>query len=200
MTKAPDMVPKIAVLAGSLRTGSYNRTLASLAATQLGVHGAEVTRVDLADYDLSIYRHEIEEGAFPPAALALKRVFQAQDALMIVSPEYNGSIPPLLKNAIDWASRPTDGEALTALSAYRGKAAAIAAASISPLGGLRALTHLRQILTTVQMLVIPEQVMVPLAGSAFDADGSLGEALPAMLLDLLAKRLVAVAAATSSGA
>ncbi|MGN6500069.1 MAG: NADPH-dependent FMN reductase [Tsuneonella sp.] len=192
------MIPNIAVLAGSLREGSYNRTLAALAAARLRENGGAVTEVDLAEYELPIYRHEIEESAFPPAALALKRLFQTQDALMIVSPEYNGSIPPLLKNALDWASRPTDGEALTALSAYRGKAAAIASASIGPFGGLRALTHLRQILSTMQMLVIPEQVMVPLAGSAFDDDGSLGEALPAMLLDALAKRLVLVAAGTSA--
>ncbi|MGN6498160.1 MAG: NADPH-dependent FMN reductase [Tsuneonella sp.] len=192
------MTPNIAVLAGSLREGSYNRTLAALAARQLREHGGAVTEVDLAEYELPIYRHEIEESAFPPAALALKRLFQAQDALVIVSPEYNGSIPPLLKNALDWASRPTDGEGLTALTAYRGKAAAIASASIGPFGGLRALTHLRQILSTMQMLVIPEQVMVPLAGSAFDDDGSLGEALPAMLLDALAKRLVLVAAGNSA--
>src|SRR3546814_5432594 len=83
--------------------------------------------------------------------------------LLFVSPEYNGSLPPLLKNAIDWASRPTGDEGLVALTAYRGKAAAVMSASISPFGGLRGLMHLRQILSTIQMLVIPEQVVVPAA-------------------------------------
>src|SRR3546814_6336846 len=97
--------------------------------------------------------------------------------LLFVSPEYNGSLPPLLKNAIDWASRPTGDESLVALTAYRGKAAAIMSASISPFGGLRGLMHLRQILSTIQMLVIPEQVVVPAAHAAFAEDGSLKEPL-----------------------
>lgn len=193
------MVAKIAVLAGSLREGSYNRLLAALAADRLSEHGAEVTAIDLAKFELPIYRHEIERDAFPAAALALKALFQAQDALMITSPEYNGSITPLLKNALDWASRPTGDEGLTALSAYRGKVAGIAGASISPFGGLRGLTHLRQILTTMQMLVIPDQVMVPAAMNAFSDAGALSEPLPALLLDGMAKRLVEVATALPAG-
>jgi NAD(P)H-dependent FMN reductase len=191
------MTCRIAVLAGSVREGSYNRLLADLAAARLSAHGAHVTAVDLANYELPIYRHEIEAAGIPGAALALKRLFQDQDALFVTTPEYNGSISPLLKNALDWASRPTDAEVLTALSAYRGKAAAIASASISPFGGLRALAHLRQILGTVQMLVIPEQVMVPHALTAFDTDGTLKDTLPEALLDAQAKRLVEVASAVA---
>lgn len=189
---------KIAVIVGSLRDGSYNRLLGDLAATQLEGQGADVTRVDLAAYDLPIYSDALEKNAFPAGALALKQVMTAQDGLLFVSPEYNGSIPSLLKNAIDWASRPTGDEGLVALTAYRGKAAAIMSASLSPFGGLRGLTHLRQILTTIQMLVIPDQVVVPAAHAAFDEAGQLKEALPASLVGMTTARLVAVARALAA--
>lgn len=188
----------IAVIVGSIREGSYNRALGELAAASLEAQGASVTRVDLAAFDLPLYSAALEAGAFPPDAQRLKTLFAAQDGLLFVSPEYNGSLPPLLKNAIDWASRPTGGEGLVALSAYRGKAAAIMSASISPFGGLRGLMHLRQILSTIQMLVIPEQVLVPNAHAAFAEDGSLKEPLPASLVDMTAARLVAVAKALSA--
>ncbi len=188
----------IAVIAGSVREGSYNRALAELAAACLEAQDARVTRMDLGAFDLPLYSAAIEAGAFPPDALRLKALFAEQDALLFVSPEYNGSLPPLLKNAIDWASRPTGDEGLVALTAYRGKAAAIMSASISPFGGLRGLMHLRQILSTVQMLVIPEQVVVPNAHAAFAEDGSLKDALPASLVEMTAARLVAVAKALAT--
>jgi len=186
---------KIAVIVGSTRDGSFNRALGALAAVQLAAHGAEVTIVDLAALDLPIYTAALEADAFPADALVLKKILAAQDGLLIVSPEYNGSIPALLKNAIDWASRPADGEGPLALTAFRGKAAAIMGASVSPFGGIRALAHLRQILGTIQMLVIPDQVLVPNAHAAFDEAGQLKEALPASLVDMTAARLVAVAKA-----
>lgn len=186
---------RIAVIVGSTREGSFNRALGDLAAAGIESQGAEVTRVDLAALDLPLYSAALEANAFPPDALKLKSLFAAQDGLLFVSPEYNGSLPPLLKNAIDWASRPTGDEGLVALTAYRGKVAAIMSASISPFGGLRGLMHLRQILSTIQMLVIPEQVVVPNAHAAFAEDGSLKEALPASLVDLTTGRLIAVARA-----
>ncbi|SBV33557.1 conserved protein of unknown function [uncultured Sphingopyxis sp.] len=188
----------IAVIVGSIREGSYNRALGELAAASLEAQGASVTRVDLAAFDLPLYSAALEADAFPPDVQRLKTLFAAQDGLLFVSPEYNGSLTPLLKNAIDWASRPTGDEGLVALSAYRGKAAAIMSASISPFGGLRGLMHLRQILSTIQMLVIPEQVLVPNAHAAFAEDGSLKEPLPASLVDMTAARLVAVAKALSA--
>ncbi len=188
----------IAVIVGSTREGSFNRALGELAAASLEAQGANVTRVDLAAFDLPLYSAALEANAFPPDAVKLKELFAAQDGLLFVSPEYNGSLSPLLKNAIDWASRPTGGEGLVALTAYRGKAAAIMSASISPFGGLRGLMHLRQILSTIQMLVIPEQVLVPNAHAAFAEDGSLKEPLPASLVEMTAARLVAVAKALSA--
>lgn len=188
----------IAVIAGSIREGSYNRALAELAAASLEALGADVTRVDLGTFELPLYSAVLEAEAFPPDALRLKTLFTEQDGLLFVSPEYNGSLSPLLKNAIDWASRPTGDEGLVALTAYRGKAAAIMSASVSPFGGLRGLMHLRQILSTIQMIVIPEQVVVPNAHAAFAEDGSLKEALPASLVELTTERLVAVAGALSA--
>lgn len=186
---------KIAVVVGSTREGSFNKMLAKLAVARLEAHGASVTEVDLDEFDLPIYSAALEVGAFPPDALRLKQLLVEQDGLLIVSPEYNGSIPALLKNAIDWASRPTGEETMVALSAYRGKVAAIMSASLSPFGGLRGLMHLRQILTTIQMIVIPEQVSIPAAHAAYDEEGGLKEALPAMLIDVTTARLVKVAAA-----
>lgn len=186
---------RIAVLAGSTREGSWNRALAAVAAGALEARGAEVTTLDLAAYDLPLYSAALEANAFPAHALRLKQVLSQQAGLLVVTPEYNGSIPPLLKNAIDWASRPTDGEAMLALSAYRGKAAAVMGASLSPFGGMRAVTHLRQILSTVQMLVIPEQVQLPAAHLAFDEQGALKDAMVAGLVDLTAASLVRVATA-----
>ncbi|NIJ36084.1 NAD(P)H-dependent FMN reductase [Sphingopyxis panaciterrae] len=188
----------ITVVVGSTREGSFNAMLGALAAASLEAQGASVTRVDLAEFDLPLYSAAREAGDFPPDAQRLKDIFAAQDGLLFVSPEYNGSLPPLLKNAIDWASRPTGGEGLVALSAYRGKAAAVMSASISPFGGLRGLMHLRQILSTIQMLVIPEQVVVPNAHAAFEADGSLKDALPASLVEMTAGRLIAVAKALAA--
>lgn len=185
----------IAVIVGSTREGSFNRALGELAAASLEAQGANVTCIDLAAFDLPLYSAALEAGAFPPDALKLKAHFAAQHGLLFVSPEYNGSLSPLLKNAIDWASRPTGDESLVALSAYRGKVAAIMSASISPFGGLRGLMHLRQILSTIQMLVIPEQVLVPNAHTAFAEDGTLKEPLPASLVDMTAGRLIAVAKA-----
>ncbi|WP_428681504.1 NADPH-dependent FMN reductase [Sphingopyxis sp.] len=189
---------KIAVIVGSTREGSFNRALGKLAIAALERHGATVTDVDLASFDLPLYSAALEANAFPADAQRLKAVFAAQDGLLFLSPEYNGSLPPLLKNAIDWASRPTGDESLVALSAYRGKASAVMSASISPFGGLRGLMHLRQILSTIQTLVIPEQVLIPNAHAAFDADGNLVEPLPATLVDMTAARLVAVAKALAT--
>ena len=188
----------IAVIVGSTRAGSYNRALGELAAASLEVQGASVTRADLAAFDLPLYSAALEADDFPADVLKLKALFAAQDGLLFVSPEYNGSLPPLLKNAIDWASRPTGDESPIALTAYRGKAAAIMSASVSPFGGLRGLMHLRQILSTIQMLVIPEQVVVPAAHAAFAEDGSLKEALPASLVEMTTGRLISVAKALAA--
>ena len=185
---------RLVALAGTTREGSFNQRLLDLAAAAAAEAGIAVTPVSLADYDLPLYSHAREANDFPEAAKALKALFVAHDGYLIATPEYNGSIPPLLKNAIDWASRPTDGESAVALSAYRGKVAGLMSASPSPFGGLRALAHLRQILSTIQVMVVPEQVAVPASHLAFEGP-ALKDDLPRMLLGGLVKRTAAVAAA-----
>jgi NAD(P)H-dependent FMN reductase len=174
--------------------------LARLAADALERQGADMAWVDLVALDLPIYSALREAEDFPASALQLKQQLSSMDGLLVVSPEYNGSVPPVLKNAIEWGSRPTGDEGMVALSAYRGKVAAIMSASISPFGGVRGLMHLRQILSTVQMLVIPDQVMIPAAHMAFAEDGSLQDAVPASLVETTASRLVALARALSQQA
>ena len=161
----------VLLVSGSVRTGSYNQRLLDIAERVSGAMAIPVTRISLRDYPLPIYDLEAESGSFPGAAHSLKAEFQRHTAILIASPEHNASVSVLLKNAIDWISRPTGDEPPLALSAFRGKAFGLMSASPGPFGGLRGLTHLRQILTALQGVVVPEQLAIPSAHSAFDADG-----------------------------
>jgi NAD(P)H-dependent FMN reductase len=187
------MTVKLLAFAGSTRTGSHNQALLDLAVAEARARGAEVTAIRLKEFALPIYDGDLEQSAFPAKARELKALFQAHDGFLIATPEYNGSVSGVLKNAIDWVSRPTDGEGLTALSGFRGKVAGLMAASISPFGGLRGITHMRQILGTIQTLVATEQVLVPFAHGAFEESGSLKEQLPAQLLGGLVARVIDLA-------
>lgn len=187
------MPVKLLALAGSTRRGSLNQALLDLAVKAARERGAEVTEIRLKDYPLPLYDGDLEASDFPQMARNLKALFCAHHGFLIASPEYNGGVSGVLKNAVDWVSRPTDGESLVALSAFRGKVAGLMAASISPFGGLRGITHMRQVLGTVQTLVATEQVLVPFAHGAFDENWALKEALPAQLLGGLAARVIELA-------
>lgn len=165
--------PKILALAGSTRSGSFNKKLVRIAAEFARTAGAEVTVIDLRDLDLPLFDQDFEEAhGLPAGAKTLKSLLRASDGLLIASPEYNSSITGVLKNAIDWASRAeTDDE--PPLAAFRGKAAALLAASPGALGGLRGLVHLRAILGNIGVIVLPDQVTVPTAHEAFDQTGRL---------------------------
>jgi len=162
------MTVRLLAFAGSTRAGSLNQALLDLAVAEARRQGAEVTSIRLKDFDLPLYDGDLEASDFPAKARELKALFRAHHGVLIASPEYNGSVSGVLKNAIDWATRPTDGEGLVALSAFRGKVAGLMGASLSPFGGLRGVTHLRQILGTIQAVVATEQVLVPAAHTAFD--------------------------------
>ena len=161
--------PKILVFAGSTRAGSHNVKLAALAAKELTLIDADVTRISLADYPLPIYDGDLEAKAGPPAhALKLKQMIMAHHGVFIASPEYSASVTPLLKNAIDWVSRVRERGDPT-YAAFKGRVFAIASASPQKAGGLRSLMALRQILELgCGALVIPEQVAIPQADHAFD--------------------------------
>lgn len=183
---------KLLAFAGSTREGSLNQRLLDVAADMARAEGAEVTQVRLRDFDLPLYDADLEASAFPTAADELRRLFIEHDGFLIASPEYNGSVSGVLKNAIDWASRPRPGETLVALPAFRGKVAGIMSASIGPFGGLRGLLALRQILGTIQTLVATEQVLVPLAEKAFEG-AELIEPLPKQLLPVMVRRVIFLA-------
>ncbi len=193
MTAAPRR-PRVLVFAGSARGGSANRRLASCAARALGRAGAETTLVELRDHSLPLYDGDLEaEMGIPGEALALKALFLGHDALLIASPEYNSSVTPLLKNLLDWVSRSAPGE--PSLACYRGKCAALVAASPGALGGLRGLVHLRSILGNIGVLVIPEQLAVGRAQEAFDPSGDLRDEKHRASLAAVARSLVRVTAA-----
>jgi chromate reductase len=162
-------MPKILAFSGSTRRESWNRKLIRVAVDATRAAGGEVTLIDLADYPLPLYDGDLEEqDGLPDNALRLKALFKEHDALLIASPEYNSSIPPLLKNTLDWVSREWQGE--SGLVPYQNKIAAILAASPGTFGGMRMLPHLRQILNTLGVLVLPGQFSLAHADAAFDAE------------------------------
>jgi NAD(P)H-dependent FMN reductase len=175
-----------------LRIGSHNVRLAALAAKELTLAEAEVTRISLEDYPLPLFDGSATINP-PPAAVQLKRMLAAHHGVFIASPEYNASVPPLLKNAIDWVSRVRErGEDANAI--FNGRVFAIASVSHAGHGGLRGLMALRQILELgCGALVIPEQVMVPQADGAFNEMDNLKDENLAEALKALARRLVALA-------
>lgn len=182
--------PKILAFAGSTRVGSYNKQLARFAADAARSAGAEVTFLDIRDLPLPLFDEDLEsEHGLPDNAKKLKALFRDHDAFIIAAPEYNSSITAVLKNAIDWASR-SESDDEPALSAYRGKAAALLSASPGALGGMRGLVHLRAILGNIGVIVLPDQVAVPKAYEAFDAAGQLKEERPAKQVTALAQSLV----------
>jgi len=164
--------PRILAFAGSARKASFNNQLVQIAAEGARTAGAEVTVLNLKDYPLPVFDQDLEqEQGTPENATRLKELFFNHDGLLISCPEYNSSITPLLKNTIDWVSRSAEGE--TPLQAYRGKVAALMAASPGGLGGLRGLVHVRAILSNIGVIVLPDQIAVPKAYEAFDEAGQL---------------------------
>jgi NAD(P)H-dependent FMN reductase len=167
-----NLPPKILVLTGSARLDSVNRKLARQAVEALRHAGVEATLADLRDFPMPIWDGDLESGeGLPPAAKALKDLARAHDGFAIASPEYNGSFPALLKNALDWISRPEPGE--SSLEVFRGKVAAILSASPGPGAGKRGLRHLRELLEMMSVSVIPEQLAVARSSGAFDSAGRL---------------------------
>jgi NAD(P)H-dependent FMN reductase len=164
---------KALVFAGSVRQGSIHRRLARAVAEQLERRGVEVTLADLRDYPMPLYDGDLETAeGLPPAAREFRKLLAEHDLFVIASPEYNGSFPALLKNVIDWTSRPAaPGERSTAL--YRGKTAALLAGSPGPGGGRRGLRHLRELLEMIGVTIVAEPVAVGGAFDAFDAEGQL---------------------------
>ncbi len=183
-------VAKILALAGSTRSDSYNKKLVRIAVGGAQAAGAEATLLDLRDLPLPLFDEDLEKAeGLPPNARKLKDLMLAHQGLLISSPEYNSSISAVLKNAIDWASRPVPGQ--PPLECFIDKVAALMSASPGALGGLRGLVTLRSILGNIKVLVLPDQIAVPKAHEAFNPDGSLKDPKQQEGIEKLGATLVA---------
>ncbi len=160
--------PRILAFGGSLRSGSFNQKIASIAAAGARDAGADVTLIQLSDYRMPLYDGDLESGeGMPEAASRLKALFAEHSGLIIASPEYNSTFTAALKNAIDWISRATS-EDEPPLSVLRGKTAAILSASPGGYGGSRSLAQLRPFLENIGITVLENQVSIAKAHEAFD--------------------------------
>ena len=162
---------RILVFAGSVKSNSLNARLASAAQSKLAQLGADVTRISLQDYPMPVVSEDLKaQKGIPEGAMQLGRAIAAQHGVFIASPEYNASIPPLLKNAVDWVSLISrDGD--RPLKPWKGRYVALGAASNGQLGGIRGLYHLRPVLMAVGSQIITEQCSVAGAATAFDGEG-----------------------------
>jgi chromate reductase, NAD(P)H dehydrogenase (quinone) len=186
--------PKILVFAGSTRTGSFNGRLAALAAKELALLSADVTRISLTDYPLPLYDGDAEAAdGVPDNAKKLRRQFTAHHGIFIASPEYNASLTPLLKNTLDWISRVREGSD-EPRAAFRNRVFGLGAASNGTHGGYRSLIALRHVLELgCGALVLPDQVAIRNAATAFDEAENLRDAGDGDRLRSMLARLVDVA-------
>lgn len=165
---------KVLAFAGSLRKDSVNKKLIR-EAVQIGKEmGANITLVDLKDYPIPLYDGDIEQNeGMPQKAKELRRLMVQSQIIFIASPEYNASVPGVLKNLIDWSSRNEEGK--PSREAFKGKRFVIMGASPGVLGGTRSLAHLRQILDNLggEGTVFTQQFSIPDAYNAFDNEGHL---------------------------
>ena len=181
---------KILVIPGSLRSGSLNARLAAAAAHELAQSGVEVTRISLSDFALPIYDGDLQaRSGVPKNAVNLKRMIGAHHGVLIVTPEYNSSVPALVKNTIDWVSRVQDPQE-TRGQVFRDRTFAIAAASGGRLGGTRALAALRLILSACRATVIPNQLALSFAEEAYDDMDRLKHSADSEGLKALVRQLI----------
>ncbi|MEP9374490.1 NAD(P)H-dependent oxidoreductase [Mesorhizobium sp. KR1-2] len=184
------MTARILVFAGSIRTGAFSGKTADAAERELALQGAEVTRISLADYPLPIMDQDLEkEKGIPENVFKLGHQIAAHDGFLIASPEYNSSIPPLLKNAIDWVSR-IHKEGGKPFHPYAGKVAALCSSSDGGFGGARGLYHLRSVLMNCQVEIITPQCSVSRASEAFDEYGQFRDEQLRKRMELVARTLI----------
>lgn len=168
---------KVLVFAGSTRIASHNRKLAKEVAAMARAQGAEVTHLELGDYDVPMYNADLEAKGTPADVMKLKQVFHEHPAWIICTPEYNASYPALLKNTLDWLSSPVKGDPVWSddFRFSRGKVVGVLSASPGALGGLRSQSHLIPLLFNLHCWVAPQTYALGRAGSAFDEQGHLLE-------------------------
>lgn len=166
---------KLLVFAGSTRQQSFNRKLAKATAAMAQARGAQVTHIELADFDIPMYNADLEAQATPPDVIRLKQLCFDHPAWIICTPEYNASYPALLKNTIDWVSSParSDPAWTDGFKSTRGKVVGMLSASPGALGGLRSQSHLAPLLLNLHCWVAPQNFALGRAGDAFDDQGQL---------------------------
>lgn len=181
---------QIIIIPGSTRNGSFNVKLAGAIKMALEEHGADVTLVDLSDYPMPIMNEDLEKQSGPPQqAKELAALIAKHQGVVLVNPEYNASMTPLMKNTLDWLSRDM-GEA----KPYQNRAFALASCSPGGLGGIRALSHVRDSLISIgAQEVISPQLGVGNANSAFDEDGKLAVERLQGMLQTFCERLIQAA-------
>lgn len=184
------MTIHLLALSGSARRASHNLKLVRAMAAGATAAGANVTVIDWADFVLPVFNEDIEHE-LPPAAVALKNLFAKADGFLIAEPEYNGGYSALMKNAIDWVSRPLPGAAPG--SVFKNKTVVVAGATTGRWGAVRSVRQLREVLGYLGCIVLPDTLSVNEAGKAFDADGQL---LDAKTAELAAATGAALARAT----
>ncbi|MFU8828008.1 MAG: NADPH-dependent FMN reductase [Phycisphaerales bacterium] len=183
--------PKILAFSGSLRQGSFNQRMVKVAAEGARNAGAEVTVISLRDFPLPFMDEDLEkESGLPENAKKLKDLFKSHHGVLLASPEYNGSVSGVLKNAIDWVSRPLGDD--EPLEAFGNKVWCIMSASPGGLGGIRGLIHLRALLGGIRVHVIPQQHAMGGAGNLFDDSGNLTDAKQRETVQGLGKTIVQV--------
>ncbi|EIM73933.1 NADPH-dependent FMN reductase [Nitratireductor aquibiodomus RA22] len=192
------MTPKILVFAGSIRTGAFSGQTADAAMKELAQQGAEVTRISLADYPLPIMDQDLEKDkGIPENAYRLGRLIAAHDGVLIASPEYNASIPPLLKNTIDWVSRISkDGG--KPLRPWAGKSIGLCSSSDGNFAGIRGLYHLRAVLMNCKADIITQQCSVARAQDAFDENGDFRDDRTRGMMEAVCSSLIERARLTST--
>ena len=166
---------KLLIFAGSTRQKSVNRQLARATAAMASASGAEVTHIELGDFDVPMYNADLEALGTPADVVRLKQLAYEHPAWIICTPEYNASFPALLKNTIDWISSPVKGDPAWSdgFKSSRGKVVGVLSASPGALGGLRAQSHLAPLLLNLQCWLAPVNFALGHAGDAFDAQGAL---------------------------
>ena len=168
---------KLLVFAGSTRQNSFNRKLARATAAMATASGADVTHIELADFDVPMYNADLEAQGTPADVMRLKQLMHDHPGWIICTPEYNASYPALLKNTLDWVSSPVKGnpEWTDGFKSTRGKVVGVLSASPGALGGLRSQSHLAPLLINLECWLAPKNFALGRAGDAFDDNGSLKE-------------------------
>jgi chromate reductase, NAD(P)H dehydrogenase (quinone) len=188
---------RILAFAGSARQNSFNKKLVKIAAEGARATGAEVTYLDFRDLPLPLYDEDLESAEGLPAnVLQLKALMKSHQGFLISCPEYNSSITPLLKNAIDWASRPAPDE--PSLACFQEKVAVLMSTSPGGLGGLRCLFHVRSILSSIGVIVLPDQKAIGNAYQAFDESDNLKDESQRVAIRQLGDKLAVVTAKLNS--